>query len=241
MKKRTVLTTLLVCIIFSITSMANNIVSINSNDLTGSQKRALIYTKELLNLKDNVILLPLEINALIGDTITKEQYQATPHFEEAYFEEDKNFSVSLIVPLTVKCNMGVIKSFLYVNSNGHSEFYRILKTVLPIHINNTKNETYFLITSNIDGIMLRTILYDNNKIVEQIDGVVGLSGIIDYKKSNKNRKSIITERFTNINVLKGKGNNIRYDEFEQYRVNAMIAKNVPITPGSLTPAPQRKY
>lgn len=209
MKKRTVLTTLLVCIIFSITSMANNIVSINSNNLTGSQKRTLIYTKDILKLKDNEILLPLEVNALIGDTITNEQYKATPNLKEAYFEENKDFSVSLIVPLTVECNMGVIKSYLYVNSNGHSEFYRILKTVLPIHNNNIKNETYFLITSNLDGIMLRTILYDNNKIIEQMDGAVGLSGVIDSNKGRniRNRENFLKERFTNINFNKTSSSN----------------------------------
>lgn len=207
-------------------------------NLNGVQKKTLTYTRDLVKLNNNEFPLPLEVNALLEDSTTNEQYIATAILEKAFFRDVEGFNSCLVLPLTVKTPKGLIKSQLNIYSNRNSHFFRIIETNLTIPIDSTKNNLDVYITSNLKGIMLQTTFYQNNKIVEQLDGIASTIGILDNYQgriSRHHNKKIIKERFTNINVLKERSNrSILYGNIESYIIrNNMLAKPVTIVPGSL--------
>lgn len=164
--------------------------SVFSEKLTYFQKETFIYARKLVNRLNGKIALPLEINALIGDTITKEQYRAVPLWAYSHFENREGFSSSLIIPMIAKTPIGNIESSLNVSCYKNSKYFRFIETVLTSSF-ESKNTDYY-ITSNLDGIMLQNIIYHNNSIVEVQNGIVGYTRVIDSKskKSNYDKKSM---------------------------------------------------
>ena len=85
------LLTALVVIVGAFSAMAQDVISINAEHLNNEQKSTLQYAKKTLKAQDNKVMLPLEINALLGDTIAPKPYRATPVWNDAYFVSDTTF------------------------------------------------------------------------------------------------------------------------------------------------------
>ena len=64
------------------------------------ERSTLNYTHNILNKLNEQILLPLEINPLLGDTTSTKQLIAKPDWDNAYFIKKKGLNSHLVVPLT---------------------------------------------------------------------------------------------------------------------------------------------
>lgn len=203
--------------------------SINDK-ITGEQKGTLEYAKYLLKKNNNKILLPLEVNALLGDTITNEPYKAVPSWDEAYFEKNNDFKASLILPLTAKTIKGNIKATLNIMRDENIQYFRVVNMIL--NYPEEKDTTSIYISSNIGGIFLHASIFENGKKTGQMEGLVGMNGVCDNtfqsRKIHSDSDRFIENRFFNINVVKQNGST---------SAHSMMAKQVKITPGSLLGTP----
>lgn len=190
MKARNILIIVLLSILYSFNITAQEQIPANSKTLSGSQKRTLAYAKRLLNNLDDKIALPLEVNMLLGDTITKEQYYATPTWDKAYFMEVDGFTSAIILPINVKTPKGEINSILNIYNNKETQYYRFVETMIKCSILEDNIECYII--SNINGILLQNIISKNGSIAEVQNGVVGYANVLDgkSKKSHYDKKSM---------------------------------------------------
>ena len=189
MKARSILMSLLIAM-FSFCLSAQEQISANSDNLSKNQKSALAYAKRLLYRLDGKIALPLEVNMLLGDTITKEQYYATPAWETAYFKNVDGFDATIVLPINVKTPNGEVNSFLNIYKVNKTEYYRFVETIVKPTIPNKNIECYMI--SNVRGILLQNLISENGVIAEVQNSIVGYSGVIDAKsnKSNYDKKSM---------------------------------------------------
>ena len=77
MKAKRLLFGFITLVVSAFSLVAQDVISVNAEHLNSGQKKSLQYAKKILKTQGNKIMLPLEINALIGDTITLEPYVAT--------------------------------------------------------------------------------------------------------------------------------------------------------------------
>ena len=171
--------------------------------LTGPQKGTLAYAKYILKKYDNKIVLPLELNALLGDTVTKERYKATPIWEEAYFEDIKEFKATLIIPLTAKTTKGDVNAVLNIMRDDNAQYLRIVN--MALNYQEEKDTTNIYISSNLDGVFLHTSVYVNGKETGQLEGLVGMYGVCDNTfqrmKIKHDSDKLILDRFFNTQDL----------------------------------------
>ena len=171
--------------------------------LTGPQKGTLAYAKYILKKYDNKIVLPLEINTFMGDTVTKEQYKAIPLWEDAYFEDTKDFKAILIIPLTAKTTKGDVNAVLNIMRDDNAQYLRIVN--MALNYQEEKDTTNIYISSNLDGVFLHASVYVNGKETGQLEGLVGMNGVCDNSFQNKNighsSNKWIRNRFFNIQVM----------------------------------------
>lgn len=218
MKAWRILTLLLISVISTFFVSANGIKTETFKKLNREQKETLEYAQKLLTRLDGKVALPLEINALIGDTITKDQYQATPLWNEAYFEDTEDCLSHLVIPMKAVSPRGSVISCLNVKySNGYN-FYRTVETILstPSQVKVTENAfSGIVVKSNMNGIFMRSFIYDNGELKEQIEGLIGNKGYVDYDRrfryQNINIQQTIEQmgvgRFRHVSNLKDKYNN----------------------------------
>ena len=202
MKARRFLTMLLMAVVGILCIQASETVSIQDK-LTGVQKSTLKYAKNILKKYNNKIALPLEINTFMGDTATNEQYKATPLWENAYFEDNKDFKATLIIPLTAKTTKGDVNAVLNIMRDDNAQYLRIVN--MALNYQEEKDTTNIYISSNLQGIFLHASVFKNGKEAGQIEGLVGMNGVYDNSFQNKNigydSNKWIKNRFFNIQVM----------------------------------------
>ena len=184
MKARRFLTVLAASIICVFNIVASETISVNSDNLSKNQKKTLAYAKRLLYRLDGKIALPLEINALMGDTVTQEQYKAVPVWDKAYFLEVDGFSATLVLPINAKTPNGEICSNLNFYNDEDVQYFRFVETVIKPSVSTDNIDCYII--SNINGILLQNIISVNGSIAEVQNGIVGYSGVIDQKSTASN-------------------------------------------------------
>lgn len=178
MKAKRLLFGFITLVVSAFSLVAQEVISVNAEHLNSGQKKSLQYAKKILKTQGNKIMLPLEINALIGDTITLEPYVATPVWDDAYFVSDTTFEASLIIPLKTEIKNGNLLSTLKILSADKYTFLRMITT--PISYVESDTLSYEIeIDSNLNGIMLMTSLYENNELKWQAKGVSDSYGVVD--------------------------------------------------------------
>ena len=189
------LLTALVVIVGAFSAMAQDVISINAEHLNNEQKSTLQYAKKTLKAQDNKVMLPLEINALLGDTIAPEPYRATPVWNDAYFVSDTTFEASLIIPLKVATNNGELFSELKILGVDKYTFCRVVTT--PISFLENDSLSYRInINSNLIGILLVASVYENDVFKGQVMGVSDSYGVVDGTyQSNYNFDTEIYRRY----------------------------------------------
>ena len=178
MKAKRLILTAIVVIVGAFSVMAQDVISINAEHLNNEQKNTLQYAKKILKAQDNKVMLPLEINALLGDTIAPEPYIVTPVWNDACFVSDTAFEASLIVPLKAVTKNGELFSELKILSADKYTFCRVVTT--PISYQPSDTVTFSIdVDSNINGIMLMSSVYENDVLKEQSTGISSSLGVVD--------------------------------------------------------------
>lgn len=204
MNVKRVLIMLLMCFVCILYTQAGEKIS-TQDKLTGVQKRTLEYTKNLLKDYNNNLFLPLEINFLIGDTISKDRYKVKPQLDELSFHDLEGYTSYVKVCLRAVNNNDTIESVLHVASDKESHYYRVIETILSMQENENVN---IIVNSNLDGVFLQAKIYSNGEIIKTIDGIAKDFGIEDSNnsrlkgnrkwyvnnKSKKNKKQIESEK-----------------------------------------------
>ena len=236
MRTKLLLMTLAMCFTSAFCISAQERVSIQDK-LTKEQKQTLEYTKDVLKKNNNKIALPLELNALLGDTVTNEQYKAEAQLDEAYFETVDGFKSSIIVPLTAKTENGDVKATLNIMRDEKKQYFRIINTL--INYTEADDTTSVFLASNIGGIFLHASVFKNGELSNQIKGVVGMIGVYDGDFYTNNQPHLASDkiyrRFCNINVMKSQ--NSTY----QPSVSINLGDSKYIIIGSLAPQPPKGY
>ena len=218
MKARRILTLSLLIAMFSFCLSAQEQISANSEKLNREQRETLKYAKKLLNRLDGKVALPLEINALIGDSVTKAQYHAIPLWDDAYFEDTKDYLSHIVIPLKTDTPQGTVLSCLNIRYGKRYNFLRTVETRLSIPDQEQTTENTFsgiVIKSNVEGLFMRSFVYNKGELIEQIEGMIGNKGYVDYRRKyagpNIKPKRTIgqmgVERFRYVANLKDKYNN----------------------------------
>lgn len=192
MKTKKILTLLLLSVVGIICIHASETVS-TQDKLTGVQKRTLEYTKNLLKDYNNDLFLPLEINFLIGDTISKDRYKVKPQLDELTFHDLEGYTSYVKVCLRAVNNNDTIESVLHVASDKESNYYRVIETILSMQENENVN---IIVNSNLDGVFLQAKIFSNGEIIKTIDGIAKDFGIEDSNNSRLkgNRKWYVNNK-----------------------------------------------
>ncbi|MBE6311280.1 MAG: hypothetical protein E7080_09550 [Bacteroidales bacterium] len=169
---------ILIALISVFNIMAHGVTPIKSENLSSEQENTLRYAKKILKAQENKITLPLEVNALIGDTVAPEPYIATPLLDEAYFLSDTVFETSLIIPLKATTPKGEILSELKILEADKYTFCRVVTTQICYQLSDTITLNID-IDSNLNGIMLMTSVYENGVLKGQATGVASSFGVVD--------------------------------------------------------------
>ena len=175
MKTKVLILSTIIALIGVLGVNAQDIIPVDSVQLLNKgQKNTLQYAKKVLKSQDNKVMLPLEINALLGDTINPMPYEATPIWEEACFVNDSAYESSLMIPLKTKTLNGEVISVLNVIGVDKYTFCRFVTTQISY-----SPDICIDVDSNLEGIMLVTTLYEHNELKGQALGVSTSYGVVD--------------------------------------------------------------
>lgn len=176
--------------VFSIT--AQEIIPIDSvSALNKEQKKTKKYAEKLLKKQENKILLPIEFNELIGDSVSTVSIELGVNWNETFFVKENNKCANLYIPL--KSDKEDIQSLLNVFRDEDGNYYRIVITYKQTQTDSIKEE--IVMRSNIDGLFLNAFVLNNEKLVCQINGVVGDYGVKEGKSKALYIRSRIYNRF----------------------------------------------
>ena len=135
--------------------------------LNENQCKILSFTLELLAENDSVVVLPQELNMLIGDT-TKINYLSYPDWQSAYFQND-NKKKRLVVPAYAETPLGIVKSQIVVEQKKSDKYKCLIESQISTSVDKTPF-TGSYIESNIQGEFLKGKLYNKGVVVGEIEG-----------------------------------------------------------------------
>lgn len=172
---------LLMLIMFSINASGKDkakiemipiIVGDSINQLNEEQIETLDFAIYLLIENDSVVILPQEVNLLIGDT-AKVNYSAYPDWTGAFFEQ-KNKNLHLIVPVYAETLAGIIYSQMNVERKRADKFKCVIETPISVEtqedISDTGSFSGSHLFSDIKGTFIKGKIYRNGVVVGEIDG-----------------------------------------------------------------------
>ena len=178
MKTSKIILSVIFAVMSAFSMVAHDVTPIKSENLSSEQKNTLQYAKKILKAQENKIALPLEVNALIGDTVSPEPYIAVALLDEAYFLSDTVFETSLIVPLKATTPNGEILSNLKILGADKYTFCRVVTT--EISFMPSESSSYSVdVDSNLDGVMLVTSIYEKDELKGRYEGVSSSFGVVD--------------------------------------------------------------
>lgn len=188
--------------------------------LTGVQKKTLEYTKNLLKDYNNDLSLPLEINYLVGDTISKDRYILKPQLDEIAFYDLEGYASYVKVPLQTINNNDTIESVLHIACDKESHYYRVIETILFMQENENDNVNV-IVNSNLDGVFLQAKIFKNGEITKTIDGIAKEFGIEDNNNSRLkgNRKWYVNNNYKK-NKQQRETERAVYKDFRSMQVRA---------------------
>ena len=135
--------------------------------LNEEQMEILDFVMNLLIENDSVVILPQEINLLVGDTI-KDHYLAYPDWKSAYYQKDSKNN-QLIVPTYAKTPLGIVKSQIVVEQKKSDKYKCLIETQISTSIDEASFTGSYM-ESNIQGTFLRGKLYNKGVVVGEIEG-----------------------------------------------------------------------
>lgn len=115
--------------------------------LNTTHQSLLEHTKNTYTTSDTKILLPIELNLLLGDSASAQKIEAHPQWENAYFVKDREEDV-LVVPMQSNHkDMELFSDLIVIKKD--SIYPKMVSTFLKCE--TEKKTKYVHIESNIDG------------------------------------------------------------------------------------------
>lgn len=141
------------------------------NQLNEEQVELLDFAIDLLIKNDSVVVLPQELNLLIGDT-AKVNYCAYPDWNEAFFEQKKN-KTHLTVPIYAETSVGIIHSQMNIERKKTDKFKCVIETSLSIDSIKqeiTSGYSGVFLLSEVNGVFVKGEIYRNGSVLGTING-----------------------------------------------------------------------
>lgn len=126
MSRRWLVSIMTALIYWSVTSAGekNQITNLFEGDslaqLNENQCKILSFTLELLAENDSVVVLPQELNMLIGDT-TSVNYIAFPNWDKSFFVKYDN-EHKIVIPMYVESHLSNVLPELHISYYNNGEF-----------------------------------------------------------------------------------------------------------------------
>ena len=165
--------------------------------LNEDQMEILDFAMNLLIENDSVVILPQEINLLIGDT-AKVSYSSYPDWQSAYFYLNSNKN-QLVVPTYAKTKFGVIKSQIVVVRKKQDKYKCIVETKVSTDADKIAFTGAYM-ESNVQGVFLKGKIYNKSSIVGEIEGEEQ-NKVAIYCKS-KYHKKLTTQNIETLQIFK---------------------------------------
>lgn len=176
MKAVKIILSAIIVLVSTINISARNVVSVDSTHLLNKeQKKTIKYARDMMKSQKNTILLPIEYNNLIGDSVSKAQIELETNWGEAFFVEKEDKCANLLVPL--KSGNAEIQPVLNVFRDEKGKYYRMVITYRQTQSDTIKEE--IIMKSNIEGVFINALVFQNEQLVAQINGVFGDYGVVD--------------------------------------------------------------
>ena len=167
MKVNKIAIIILIQIINMIDITAQNIIPADSTHLLSmEQKQTIEFVKKQLNQDKTGLELPLEVNYLLGDTITKTNYKVKPKWEDAYFI--KADSVVMIVPL-YNDSINISQSQLKVTALKDCRYSKVVETIIAFDDSSVEQFCGILIYSSVMGNLEKIYRFEKGECVEIIE------------------------------------------------------------------------
>ena len=145
--------------------------------LNEEQCDVLNYALYLLEENDSVVMLPLELGIMLGDTVCFTSY---PEWTEAYFQQEKK-KTNLIVPTYAVTSSGLLRSKMIVECKKEDEYKCVIETKLRTSADKSAFNGVYM-ESSIEGNFLKGKMYKNGVVVSNIEDKVK-----DKKALKRNR------------------------------------------------------
>ena len=172
---------------------ANEVKKLNEN-----QQSLIEHTKNTFESNGNNILLPAELNVLLGDSVTSKNILAQPIWENAYFVKDKKAKV-LVVPMKAIHNDVELCSDLIV-AKKDKVYSNMVSTYLECK--NEATTEYIQIESSTKGELYNAKIFDkNNNVIATYDGIKYLTVPKKNRKENSYNK-ISQFSFKNVKTVR---------------------------------------
>lgn len=169
MKIVRILMLLMISFLFSFSSIAQEvIISPDSvHMLNKYQKKLLQYTKRLAKQNKNTFELPVEVNHLLNDDLSKTYPKTILQLKDAYFLDRKDYKATIIVPSIAQIDTCMVESYLSIILDDEGNYHRVMYSIFAVP---SEAETeYICLKSNIFGTLLSTVVFDDNKTIAEID------------------------------------------------------------------------
>ena len=165
MKARRILTLSLLCII-GILFCHSSEIEVSEN----TQNELIEFTKKMIESNNQEIVLPLEVNSLVGDSATV-AYSANPDWPNIKFSSKKGQEL-MILPLEVKTSVGTINSQLEVKRLNTRKFHCLVRTFVPIQRSQHNNTKFsgMVLESGVNGTFLKGDIFSNGFKTGDIEG-----------------------------------------------------------------------
>ncbi len=161
--------------------MMQEFIPADSTDmLSEKQIQVLQYTKNLAKKIKNTIELPIEVNNLITDN--KECIKSILQFNNAYFVKRDNYEAMLCVPAVAQVDSSIVESELVIALDKEGNYHQIVNSTFVIPSDSCSE--YLCLKSNISGSLLSTVVFNDDKIIAEIDAKGYPWGVIDSPKEN---------------------------------------------------------
>ena len=190
MVKRNILfiMTVLMCWCGTLASEKEQVTNLFDGDsfavLSEEQTKILDYAVKLICENDTIVVLPQELNLLIGDT-TSVSYLSYPDWSSAYFINEKN-TTHLIVPSYAETSVGIVRSKMMVGYKK-DKFNYVIETKVRENKDTSKFSGVYM-ESNIEGNFLNGKIYKNGVVVTKIKD--------EFKKTSFPRNRIYFNEFS---------------------------------------------
>ena len=206
---------LIVIVLILSISCANSKKVVYANEvekLNTTHQSLLEHTKNTYTTSDTKILLPIELNWLLGDSASAQKIEAHPQWENAYFVKDREEDV-LVVPMQSNHkDMELFSDLIVIKKD--SIYPKMVSTFLKCE--TEKKTKYVHIQSNIDGKICSVLECDK-------DGKVIRANGNNYRRNRRNENKIT---YRNDNILyrndRGRTNNKGY--YIDYQGNKVLNK-----------------